>query len=186
MKEGTSYEQGTLMSGEGSSTEEKEKKNAGQDDVQENDDVAGDNTKLAVKGDVQTFGSLVASEEEGENVEKMEDGAPKENDNAEWRALVGVKTFMTDSGEVMGEDRYAVWVYKEEKHHIVRVGFDKKKLQKLYRVEKGMIFTFNTNHVEDQETTKKKKPKWNRGSREDIDNRNSGTTRDRSGRRSRL
>jgi hypothetical protein len=99
--------------------------------------------------------SSVAHSEEESELDEFED--------SEWRRLVGKNTVMTDAGEQHGEMRYAVWVYKDKKHHIARVGGDGRKLQKYFKVDDSMIFRFNLNHLIGQEEKKQKK-KWNYGS----------------------
>lgn len=71
----------------------------------------------------------------------------------------------TDCGKTMGENRYVVWVFKDSQRHIVRVGSDKKQLQRCYGVDDCVVFTFNADHLVKQED-KKQKRHWNYGSRE--------------------
>lgn len=86
----------------------------------------------------------------------------------DWKELFGEETFMTDLGEAQSEIRYAVWVYKDEKHHVVRVGKDREILQKKFKIRDEMVIKFNTEDVEkitQIEAKNKRLKAWNSGSR---------------------
>jgi hypothetical protein len=115
------------------------------------------NTVFCGDQDSEKGGSTpsVSDDQEESELEEFED--------SQWRRLVGKNTVITDAGEQHGEMRFAVWVYKDNKHHIARVGPDGKKLQKYFKVDDSMIFRFNFDHLAEQEEKKHKK-KWNYGS----------------------
>lgn len=107
---------------------------------------------------------------EEKNADSNSDSADEDNKDrgtVDWKELFGENSFMTDLGELQNEIRYAVWVFKDDKHHVVRVGPDKKELQTRFKISDQMIFKFDEDHVQtiaDMETKKKRK-NWNSGSR---------------------
>ena len=110
------------------------------------------------------------ADNKNENIDKEESSdldIEYDDSSRNWQKLVGEKPFITDCGEINEKIRYAVWVFKDGKHHVARVEPDKERLQKYFKVKDDMVFKFDLStgydveKAEQKKRIEQKKQSWN-------------------------